>query len=251
MTSVKSILNCMGSGTGSLLRHLFGFIRSRVPTDPDTSVRAEVSVLRQVRAMQSDHIHINVIHVGFDAIPGDLDEEEEKIDYAIYRTRNAYAPIGLGVGRVQHYVISAAESDGMDDLGSEDEADDLIAAWSVPNEAMDAFVVRNISSDTFVGKAADIPGSCNKRSGKDGVVAGEIGRDSESFSRTFAHEIGHHLGLFHTHGDDCPGNSNGCNNLMAQTRCAKSCGDGVRKAMLLTTAQGNTMRSHCAVRNGC
>jgi hypothetical protein len=161
--------------------------------------------------------------------------------------------VNLGVGRVLHWFIDAADADGKDDLGSEGEADDLIAEWSVPNDGIDAFVVRNISDPDFVGKASDIPGECDKEAKDDGVVAGEIGRAFEDFSRTFAHEVGHHLGLSHNHGGDpdCPDTTNGCNNLMAQTRCATSCGGGTRTAVLLTSGQGSTMRDHCSVQDGC
>lgn len=258
MASVKTIMGCLGidtNGSISVLGGMFGFIRQRVPTDPDSTVRAQVSLLSQIRGVQQKHIHVNVIRVGFDVLSGGssgLDVAFEKLDYAIYRTRNIYAQVNLGVGRVRHYFITAAQSDGMDDLGSENEADDLIAGWSVPDIGVDAFVVRNISSD-FVGIASAIPGSCDKESKNDGVIAGEIGRDYEGFARTFAHEIGHHLGLKHNHGEkpDCPGTTNGCNNLMAQTRCADSCGGGTRTATLLADDQGSDMRSHCAVRNGC
>lgn len=187
MASVKSIMACIGidtSGSVSVLGGLFGFKRQRVPTDPDTSVRASVSMLAQIRGLQGNHIHLNVIRVGFDALPdpSNLDDEYEKIDYATYRTRNIYAQVNLGVGRILHYHIDAADADGMDDLGSTDEADDLIAAFSVKNSGVDAFVVRNISSSDFIGKASAIPGTCDKESKEDGVVAGEIGRGSEGFS---------------------------------------------------------------------
>ena len=259
MASVKAIMGCLGidtSGTVSVLGDFFGFIRARVPADPDTTVTAQVSVLSHVQGVQGQHIHLNVIRVGFDAISGGataLDAAFEKLDYALYRTRNIYRQVNLGVGRVLHWFITAAESDGADDLGSEGECDDLIADWSVPNDGVDAFVVRNISDPDFVGKASDIPGECDKEAKDDGVVAGEIGRGSEGFSRTFAHEIGHHLGLSHNHGGDpdCPDTTAGCNNLMAQTRCATSCGGGVRAAVLLTGSQGSTMRDHCAVQAGC
>ncbi|MCF6325367.1 MAG: hypothetical protein L3J89_13785 [Gammaproteobacteria bacterium] len=256
MASVKSIVNCLGIDTGgtvSVLGDLFGFIRRRVPADPDGTVTARVSVLGQIRGVQQNHIHVNVIRVGFDALadPADLDDEFEKIDYATYRMRNIYAQVNLGVGRVWHYFIPAADADGMDDIASGDEADDLIAKWSVPNVGVDAFVVRNI--DGFLGMASGIPGSCDKESKEDGVLAGDIGRGTEGFARTFAHEIGHHLGLEHNHGGrpDCPDTLNGCNNIMAQTRCATSCGGGIRAASLLANGQGSDMRGHCAVRNGC
>ncbi|MBX9699811.1 MAG: hypothetical protein K2X74_10250 [Acetobacteraceae bacterium] len=258
-TSVRSILDCIGVDTGgtvSILGRMFGFSRGRVPPDPDTSVTAEVSVLQLVRDLQGRHIHVNVIRVGFDALSAtDQDEAFQKLDYAIYRTRNIYRPVSLGVGRVEHYVIDAADSNGRDDIGSEDEAEALADEWSVPNNAIDAFVVRNISDDDFVGRSP-IGGNCDKNEKDDGLIAGEIGRGFEAFSRTFAHEIGHFLGLEHNHGsgddcDNCPSSTNGCNNLMAQTRCANCCGGGTRVAVLLTSGQGSDMRGHCSVRNGC
>lgn len=261
MASVKAIMGCLGIDTGrsvSVLGDLFGFIRARVPAETDTTVTAQVSLLSHIRGVQGQHIHLNVIRVGFDAIAGDASAQEEaleKLDYALYRTRNIYRTVNVGVGRVLHRLITAADAKGADDLGSEAECDELIADWSVPNDGVDAFVVRNISGD-FVGKASSIPGECDKEAKNDGLVAGEIGRRSESFSRTFAHEIGHHLGLEHNHGGepDCPDTKAGCNNLMAQTRCAdpnEGCGDGVRAAVLLTAGQGSEMRGHCSVRSGC
>jgi hypothetical protein len=254
MASVKSTMGALGIAPGgSLLFRFFGFIRARVPPDPVTTT-ASVSMLGQIRSVQQQHIHLNVIRVGFDAIPGGAaaqDQALQSIDYATFRTRIIYAAVNLGVGRVLHWHIDAADADGADDIGSKSESDDLVASWSVPNNGIDAFVVRNISA-SFVGKASAIPGECDKTAPDDGVVAGEASRTGDGFARTFAHETGHHLGLSHNHGakPDCPNTTTGCNNLMAQTRCATSCGGGTRVAVLLTSAQGSTMRGHCSVQNG-
>lgn len=252
-------MGCLGipaaTGNVSVLGDFFGFLRRQVPTDPDPTVTAQVSLLSLMKGAKQKHIHLNIIQVGFDLLAGGatgLDTAFETIDYALYRMRNIYGQVSLGVGRVQHWEISSADAAGMDNLGSEDEADELIAAWSVPNDGVDAFVVRNISDD-FVGKASAIPGVCDKEDSEDGVVAGEIGRTGDDFARTFSHEIGHHLKLKHNHGakPDCPDTTNGCNNLMAQTRCANNCGGGTRVAILLTSGQGSTMRAHCSVKGAC
>jgi Metallo-peptidase family M12B Reprolysin-like len=251
VASVRSILSCLDvqpAGSVSLLFHLWGFGRAKVPTDPDTSVTASVSLLQKIRGAQGDHIHLNVIRVGFDSIPaGNLDQAEEKLDYAIYKIHNVYRPVSLGIGRVTHWVISTAEADGADDLGSEDEADELSDDWSVPGDGIDVFVVRNISDSDFVG-ISPVDGDCDEDSKDDGLVGGEIGRNFDPVARTFAHEIGHFLGLEHNHDDDeCPTTTAGKNNLMAQTKCAIS----VRDSVLLTGGQGSTMRDHCSVRGGC
>jgi len=249
MASLKSLLNCIGvdaSGDVSVLGNFFGFIRHRVPPDPDTSVTASVSMLQQMRGVQGKHVHLNIIRVGFDTLSSAVQALAlEKIDYATYRTQNIYRPVNLGVGRVQHWAISAANSNGRDDLANEDEAEALRDEWSVPNNGIDVFVVRNIS-DEFVG-ISPIGGNCNKNEIDDGLIGGEINWDFEQFSRTFAHEIGHFLGLSHTHGSDCPISTAEQNNLMAQSKCAIS----VRNSVNLTNSQGEDVRDHCSGQDGC
>ncbi len=247
METVKSIMNCIGvdtSGSVSVLFHLFGFVRSRVPEDPCTTDTAEVSLLSQLNAMQGKHVHLNIIRVGIDNFTAD---EVEKIDYAIYRTRKIYRTRSIGIGRVEHYNVTSADAGGKDDLGSEDEAEDLTHDWTVPNNGIDVFMVDNISDSDFVG-LSPVDGPCDKND-KDmnGVIGGEVNRSSERVARTFAHEIGHYLGEPHNHGDDCPTSASGRANLMAQTRCA----DSVCDSVLLTSAQGNNMRDHCFVQDGC
>ena len=252
MLSVKSMLNCIGadtSGTVSVLSHLFGFFRARIPTDPCTSSTPQVSLLDHLESLQGKHVHLNIIRVGIDNFTAD---EIDKIDYAIYKARKIYRTVNLGLGRIEHYDVTSGEADGKDDLGSEDEAEDLTHDWTVPNNGLDVFMVDNISAD-FVG-LSPVDGPCDKDD-KDmnGVIGGEVNRSRSRVARSFAHEIGHYLGLEHNHGDDpdCPDTMAGCNNLMAQTRCATSCGGGICQAMNLTSSQGSTVRSHCFVQSGC
>lgn len=262
VASTRARMDCIGvdtSGTNSVLRDFFGFDRARVPTDPDTTVTAEVSLLAQLRETGGRYLNVNVIRVGFDTRPTTTDADREKLDYAVYKARNIFRQVSLGVGRVEHYVLTTqganADAPGRDDIGSADEADLLSDEWSVPNDGIDAFVVANIS-DTFVG-ISPIDGACDKGGKRDGLLAGEINRTSDRFARTFAHEIGHYLDLPHNHGGgsgctNCPGSNAGKSNLMAQTRCT-TCpgGAGVRDSTLLTSSQGSTMRGHCTTRDDC
>jgi hypothetical protein len=260
VASVRSKMACIGvdtSGDVSVLFHLFGFIRARVPTDPDTSVTSQVSVLDQVSDVGGTYLNLNVIRVGFDARPpSSADDDLEKLDYAVYKTRNVYQQVSLGVGRVEHYFIDQADAGGRDDLGSTDEADQLSDEWSVPNDGIDCFVVRNISASDFVG-ISPVGGSCDKGSKDDGLIGGEINRGYDAFARTFAHEVGHYVGLSHNHSGgtgctNCPASDAGKSNLMAQTRCTTcSGGAGVRDSTLLTSGQGSTMRGHCATKDDC
>jgi hypothetical protein len=170
----------------------------------------------------------------------------------VYRTRAIYRTVNLGVGRVEHYDVPSADAGGKDDLGSEAEAEDLTHDWTVPNDGLDVFMVDNISA-TWVG-LSPVGGPCDKDAkGLNGLIGGQVNRTAAQVARTFAHEIGHYLGLPHNHGGspDCPDTTAGCNNLMAQTRCANQCGSGVCQADNLTSGQGGTVRNHCFVRGAC
>ncbi|SEK45908.1 Metallo-peptidase family M12B Reprolysin-like [Aquimarina amphilecti] len=246
MASLKSLLNCIGVDTNrniSVLRDVLGYTEGIVPADP-SGVTATESLLEFMNDAKGNHFHINVIDVGLDNFSSN---ERYKVDYSIYRTRRIFRTVNLGLGRIERYVITSAEANGRDDIGSEGEATDLTQEWTVPNNGMDVFMVDNISAD-FVG-ISNINGPCDKDAkGRNGVIGGEVNRGSEFVAKTFAHEIAHYLGLSHNHGSNCPSSVSGQNNLMAQTRCRNN---DVRDAVLLTVSQGNDMRDHCFVKNGC
>lgn len=250
VASVRQAMACMGlAGTGdlSVSREVLGFWRGTPPTDPDTSAPVVVSLAQAFDGLSRGHVNLNLIEVGLDTLSAsDLASADDKVDYAVHRTRQIYATRQLGLGRVQYFWITAAGSNGRDDLGSESEADSLSDEWSVGNDGVDMFVVRNISDTDFVG-VSPVPGDCDKGDKDDGLIGGEIGRDPEGFSRTVAHELGHFLNLSHNHGGTCPTATSARENLMAQTRCCVS----TRSSVLLTTTQGSTMRGRCQVRGAC
>ena len=252
-------MRCIGVDRAnvSVLRDFLGFSRGVMPRDPDPNTTSQVSLVAAVRGVKGRHVHLNVIRVGFDAIPAATrDQAVEKLDYGVYKMRNVYRQQNLGVGRVEHYGITAAQADGADDVGSRSEAQDLWRSWSVRNNGIDVFAVRTISATDFVG-ISPVGGSCSKGSKDDGLLGGTVSRDFDPFARTFAHEVGHFLALSHNHSDgtgctNCPASNAGKSNLMAQTRCTTCTGGaGIRDSTLLVSSQGTTMRGHCSTRAGC
>lgn len=253
MISLRVMLTCIGvtSPNVSVLRDFLGFARGRVPTDPDTSVTASISLNTAVHDVMNRHFHLNVIRVGYDVIPAaDRRDAEEKLDYAVYKARNIYRQHSFGIGRVRHWQINAADADGADTIASEGEAEDLWRAWSVDDDGLDVFVVRDITTTDFIGYSP-IGGDCDKGSKDDGTLGGGNNRDFDGLARTFSHEMGHFLGLSHNHGDDCPTGGADRSNLMAQTRCAGSPGPGVRAATVILADQANTIRNHCKMKAAC
>jgi hypothetical protein len=244
--SIRALASCVGiSGPFSILGDFFGFSRRRLPPDP-TGARVEVSLTEQITRLRGPHSNLNVIAVGSDQF---TDNDFIEIDYSIFKLRNVYRPVGVGIGRVQHWVVSTADAGGLDTPTTDGDLEDLTQDWTVPNDGIDMFVPHNMSVPSNGGTTlgmSPIDGPCDKDAkGMNGATCGLWG--SEQTARTFAHELGHYLGLSHNHGDTCPTTTAERNNLMAQSRCALS----PRNSVLLTSSQGDNMDDHCSIRAGC
>jgi hypothetical protein len=247
--SIRSLASCIGiTGPFSILGQFFGFARWRLPADP-TGARVEVSLKEQVARLRGAHFHLNVIAVGSDQF---TDADYTEIDYSIFKLRNIYRPVGVGVGRVQHWVVSTSDADGLDTPTTTGDLEELTQDWTVQNDGIDMFIPHNMSVPSNGGNVlgqSPQNGPCDKNAkGMNGAVCGLWGGDQTA--RSFAHELGHYLGLDHTHGDQCPTSNTVLNNLMTQTRCAQPV-VGVRNSVQLTSSQGDTMDNHCSIKSGC
>jgi metallopeptidase family M12-like protein len=246
--SLRALASCIGiNGPFSVLSDFYGFGRPRLPTDP-TGAHVDVSLTDQINSLRGRHFNLNVIEVGSDQFTA---SDHDEIDYSIFKVRNIYRQVGLGVGRVLHWGIPTADAGGFDSPTSQDDLDDLTADWSVANDGIDLFMPHNMmvmsNGGVVLGQSAE-DGPCGDKDavfGMSGATCGLWGSDETA--RTFAHELGHYLGLSHNHGDACPTATSDRNNLMAQSRCDIT----DRDSTLLTSAQGADISDHCSTKAGC
>lgn len=125
---------------------------------------------------------LNIIEVGSYS-----SSEISTIAAGIDDARDVYENHGLTFSSVEWWIIPDSRVGGYVMLGDEDEWEDLLDDWTVPNESIDCFIVRGMW-DSFggyspVGGPDDKDGSCED----DGLaVTNGLG--------CLAHEIGHYMG---------------------------------------------------------
>jgi len=219
--SLRAALQCKGlPANGSVIHDLFGY---------PIQASQVLSLRRQLELLDGKHYDVNVIRVGAESFTFD---DNRKICFALQFARDVFEQVNFGIGKTEWYQVSNAEAGSKAVIDSDSEASDLTGDWTVPNGALDLFVVRTMNDAD--GWSA-VEGSCDKDSkGMTGSVVSLNGSDSNA-GNTFAHEMGHYLGLDHV---AAAGNFIG-NNGSSNSNTA------------VTNAQGNEMKKHCFVSSGC
>ena len=188
MPSLRHFARCIGlAGEFSVTHDFFG-LRS-VPRLKALSIR------QQMRRLAARHFHFNVILVGSDAFSStDLDF----VNRAVFETREVYSKAGVGVGRVQWFAITVSMAGGQEDVDSRDEAVELTNSWTVHNDGLDVFVVRDgwAEDGQSLNGLSDDGASCDKDAGKS-MSGSVISLQSIFTGFVMAHEMGHDLGLDH------------------------------------------------------
>jgi hypothetical protein len=123
---------------------------------------------------------INIIEVGDNTA-----SQRQTILNGLNDARDVYENHGLTFTSVEWWVIHDGDAGGYLDLGDEDEWEDLLDDWTVPNQSVDCFVVRTMW-DSFAGYSP-IGGPDDKDDKNDGLAV------TRSLV-CMAHEIGHYMG---------------------------------------------------------
>jgi hypothetical protein len=225
MVSLREMAKCIGvSGNISVIGNIYNYIQ--VPFGQRLSLREQANLL------QGSHIHLNIIRVGTDQSGWFSLADELEIDAAVQFTRDTYATVNVGIGRVEHHFITTADSKGRENIDSDDEAAELTHEWSVPNDGLDVFFVLTYAGSTIGLSAVDGPCDKSDKDTNGSIVAIEGTGNDTGF--VLAHEVGHYLGLKHRDSDST--------NLMFPS---------IPNLGNLTSSQGNTMKDHCLIRAAC
>jgi Repeat of unknown function (DUF5648)/Metallo-peptidase family M12B Reprolysin-like len=137
------------------------------------------------------HVDVNIILVGSD---GFTTANRTQVDSSIAIMRSIYEKVGLGVRVAGRFAIPLAQANGHESIENGGEASSLTSEWTVPNTAVDVFVVKVM---TDADGRSPVNGPCDKNAkGMTGSVVSLNGSTANS-GNTFAHEVGHYLGLDH------------------------------------------------------
>ena len=229
--SLRSVATgCLGlTGTISVVSDVFGYVFRDGSNQIFGGNAREMRLGRQLALCEGQALNINLILVG----EGNFtDTDRMEIQHGIQFMRDIYDDVDIGVRKLDWQQISVAHAGSYTVISSDGEAHDLTDDWNGPPGALDVFIVRVM---THADGVSAVDGPCSK---DDKQMTGSVVSLNGSFSNsgnTFAHEIGHYLGLDHVAsptnfiGNDGASNSN----------------TGI------TSSQGTTMKAHCHVTDEC
>lgn len=250
MASIRALASCIGIPLAdiSMLRDFLGFEPGTLPTDP-TGATVSISLKRQADRLEGPHFHVNVIRIGSDQF---TESDENEIAMAIYKMRDIYDQVGIGVGRILHSGVPTINAFLLDTPMTEAALVRITEIWTVPNNGIDLFIPHNVIVPGAPLGLAPIfgPDEGDKidQDRMSGAVSGLWGdRCGQSASgtavaetaRTVSHELGHYLGLPHA--------NSLATNIMCQTASAtNSCTSSV-----LLDLQGAVAITHPLTAPGC
>ena len=220
MASVTEVAECLeldrDNGALSVLQHLMGFRRRRVPRDGG-GTSGRVSLRGFLESFDDQRVRVNVCLIGADVF---TDDQVEEVDWAVYRLREIYSVAGLGVAAHNYFVLSTDSritGTGDPDYAPTTAAQifSLTRAWNNGSEVIDVFLPIAMAVTTpctppsagclnWILGRSPIVGPTDKSNVPDDdpdgavtMVASTGGFTGEQTARTMAHELGHYFGLQH------------------------------------------------------
>ena len=251
--SVRQLARYIGfSGEISILHDLLGYNRFPKKVYGYRS-GVQLSLRKQIRRLQRNHIHLNIIRVGTTSEDGCFqDKEEEKLAEGLYWMHYFYDKVKIGIGRITRYYISASEANGRQYICDHAEAEALAREWAVDNDALDVFIVLTYFGDTSGYSMTS--GSCDKNAPEmTGAVVELSVATGRALGLFLAHEVGHYLGLNYKDIEneiglnpfpDDPGHDADRNNVMFPSS-SEYLTPSYKK---LREDQAKVMRSHCSMK---
>jgi Metallo-peptidase family M12B Reprolysin-like len=182
------------------------------------------------------HVDLNVVLVGADGFPAAKRQQATR-SVAIMKT--ILGARGPDIGTVKDFTIRTAAAGSLLIPRNDSDARALADRFAVQNDALDLFVVQTIPASARADGWSPVGGRCDKKKTKGlrSPVVSLNGSEANS-GNTFAHEVGHFLGLQHC--EKTPGLcTNAAINFIASSSNSNTD---------VTLAQSNTMKAHCQVR---
>jgi Metallo-peptidase family M12B Reprolysin-like len=229
----------------SVCRDMFGFTGSRVPAPLSTTrPRPVLSLTRFAQLLRGEHFHVRLIVAGSDLL---TTNDQDVIDYAVFRLRDIYSTAGIGVGLVTRDLRTAANSAGhatvstvadITAAGADLTADGDFVPVVLPAN-MNVTTTNPDGTVTVTLGVSPVGGPCSPRTA-DGMRSAVVDINGEGTGRTLAHEVGHYLGADHPSAVD--------SNLMAQTGAVTNAGGDPFVTVTIIATDKTKMLDHCTIR---
>jgi hypothetical protein len=177
------------------------------------------------------NLTLNLVLVGSDAFSA---ADRQKVNDAVQIMRTIYAAVDLHFS-IDRFKMSVADAGPLVTVKSNADARALTEKVAGPVNTVDIFVVRSmLGADGW----SPVGGPCDKRKkGMTGCVV-SLNGSAANCGNSFAHELGHYLGLAH-----CPCSDPACtsNFIRGTGGCSSNSNTDI------TAQQGAIVTGHCAV----
>jgi hypothetical protein len=180
-----------------------------VPDDHTLTSEASVIVKRD-QDPNFGRLNLNIYFVGSTVIDSATSSGgSDRIDQLLISLDETYGQIGVELGTVNRLEVSGASADALSvdfNVNDQTSIDSLLATIEREDSFLNVFVIDSFSLTGLLGFSVGIPGlPIVEGYPASGVVFGMLepfedqsGALFKLFRDTFAHEVGHYLGLFHT-----------------------------------------------------